>query len=87
MKGLGKRPKDPKSALQEWAQAEGFATPSYEIIGQVGPDHAPEFEARVLVGSFDPADGRGATKQEAQRAAALSMLKAREVEGYSADDA
>ena len=87
MKSLGKRPKDPKSALQEWAQAEGFATPSYEIVGQVGPDHAPEFEARVLVGAFDPAAGRGTSKQEAQRAAALSMLKAREVEGYVADDA
>ncbi|MAK62202.1 MAG: ribonuclease III [Ponticaulis sp.] len=87
LKGVGKRPKDPKSALQEWAQGQGLATPTYEIVGQVGPDHAPEFAARVLVGDFDPVEGRGHTKQEAQRAAAKLMLNAQEVEGFAADDA
>ena len=87
IKGVGKRPKDPKSALQEWAQAEGFATPTYEIIGQVGPDHAPEFAAHVHVGTFSPVEGRGHSKQEAQRAAAKAMLAEREIEGFAADDA
>ena len=84
---VGKRPKDPKSALQEWAQGVGFATPAYEIIGQVGPDHAPEFAACVKVGDFAPVEGRGATKQEAQRAAARAMLVGQNVEGYEAHDA
>ena len=87
IKSVGKRPKDPKSALQEWAQGEGFATPTYEIVGQVGPDHAPEFAARVLVGEYSPVEGRGHSKQEAQRAAARAMLVERAVEGFAADDA
>ena len=87
LKSVGKRPKEPKSALQEWAQGQGLPTPTYEIIGQFGPDHAPEFAARVLVGEFNPVEGRGSTKQEAQRAAAKLMLSAQEVEGFVGDDA
>lgn len=87
LKTVGKRPKDPKSALQEWAQGQGLATPVYEIVGQVGPDHAPEFAARVLVGDYQPVEGRGNSKQDAQRAAAKLMLEAQEVEGFVADDA
>ncbi|MAI89673.1 ribonuclease III [Ponticaulis sp.] len=87
IKTVGKRPKDPKSALQEWAQAEGYPTPTYEIVGQDGPDHAPQFAARVLVGDFAPVEGRGNSKQDAQREAAKAMLAAREIEGYVADDA
>ena len=68
-------------------QGEGFATPTYEIVGQVGPDHAPEFAARVLVGEYSPVEGRGHSKQEAQRAAARAMLVERAVEGFAADDA
>ena len=87
LKGLGKRPKDPKSVLQEWAQGSGLETPTYEIVGRVGPDHAPEFAARVHVGEFDPVEGRGSTKQEAQREAARRMLVLQNVEGFAADDA
>ncbi len=87
LKGLGKRPKDPKSALQEWAQGSGLDTPTYEIVGRVGPDHAPEFAARVHVGDFPAVEGRGPTKQEAQRDAARCLLEQQNVEGFSADDA
>jgi ribonuclease-3 len=87
IKSVGKRPKDPKSSLQEWAQGTGLPAPVYEIIGQVGPDHAPEFEACVKVGDFSPVCGRGTTKQEAQRAAARAMLVDQKVEGYEAHDA
>lgn len=85
LKGLGKRPKDPKSTLQEWAQGHGLDTPTYEIIGRVGPDHAPEFAARVHVGDFDPVEGRGSTKQEAQREAARQLLCLQKVEGFELD--
>ena len=87
LKGLGKRPQDPKSALQEWTQAGGLETPTYEIIGRVGPDHAPEFAARVHVGEFDPVEGRGSTKQEAQRSAARRLLELKNVEGFEANGA
>lgn len=87
LKGLGKRPRDPKSALQEWAQGSGLETPTYEIVGRVGPDHAPEFAAKVHVGAFDPIEGRGPTKQEAQRDAARRLLELQKVEGFAADDA
>ena len=35
---------DPKSRLQEWAQAEKMGTPQYVTIGSSGPDHAKTFE-------------------------------------------
>lgn len=87
LKGLGKRPKDAKSALQEWAQGVGLAMPAYEIVGRGGPDHAPEFIARVQVGDLPPIEGRGPTKQEAQRMAALSLLIEQKIEGFEADGA
>ncbi len=71
---LAVRPRDPKSTLQEWAQANGHAIPTYEIVGRVGPDHEPVFAARVLVGGLPPVEGRGQTKQDAQRNAASAML-------------
>ena len=40
--------RDAKSALQEYLQALGEETPTYEIIGQDGPPHARVFTARVL---------------------------------------
>ncbi|MEM9552047.1 MAG: ribonuclease III, partial [Pseudomonadota bacterium] len=33
--------RDAKTALQEWAQARGQATPSYVEVARAGPDHAP----------------------------------------------
>lgn len=75
LKAVSKRPKDPKTVLQEWAQSEGHDVPTYQIIGRVGPDHAPEFAACVYVGEFSPVEGRGATKQDAQRAAAQRLLE------------
>src|SRR6266404_1095543 len=33
-------PRDPKTALQEWAQARGLALPAYELVSTSGPDHS-----------------------------------------------
>ena len=66
--------RDPKSALQEWAQGRGLATPVYRLDGQTGPDHAPRFLVAVAVGKLAEAEGEGASKQAAENAAAAAML-------------
>ena len=39
--------RDPKTVLQEWAQARGLPTPAYREIARSGPDHDPEFRVAV----------------------------------------
>lgn len=68
------RVKDAKSLLQEWAQGRGFDVPKYETIGRSGPDHAPLFEVRVSAGPKASHTGTGASKQDAERAAATALL-------------
>lgn len=60
---------DYKTMLQELLQQHGGAAPSYEIIGESGPDHDKTFKARVLFPQ-GYADGVGKSKKEAERAAA-----------------
>lgn len=66
---------DPKSALQEWAQGRGYPLPRYAEVSREGPDHAPEFVSQVRVEGLEPAVGRGASKRQAEQAAAKAMLK------------
>lgn len=63
-----------KSALQEWAQAEGHGTPTYEIAGRSGPDHAPTFVICVRMGTLEPGRGEGRNRREAEQAAAMAVL-------------
>jgi ribonuclease-3 len=65
---------DPKSALQEWAQGQGLALPDYVEISRSGPDHAPRFVAQVQIVGRKPAQGEGATKRQAEQAAARALL-------------
>ena len=74
LKASNDKPRDPKSALQEWAQGEGLPTPSYRHDAREGPDHAPLFTATVLIQGHGPVSGSGASKQHAERAAAQKML-------------
>ncbi len=67
-------PKDPKTALQEWAQGRGLPLPRYREIGREGPDHAPLFEVEVSLQGIDPAVGSGPSKRSAERAAAAVLL-------------
>jgi ribonuclease-3 len=66
--------KDPKSQLQEWALAEGHGLPDYDLVARTGPDHRPEFEVSVTLGRWTRT-GKGASKQNAERAAAKEMIK------------
>lgn len=66
--------RDPKTSLQEWAQARGLAPPTYEAIGREGPDHAPMFtvEARLSTGEAEIA--RATSKRAAEQASAKALL-------------
>lgn len=75
LSGLTKRPKDAKSALQEWAASKGYGAPVYETLGRAGPDHRPVFQVTVSVENLGQATGEGGSKQAAQRAAAEALLK------------
>ncbi|MDR6787026.1 ribonuclease-3 [Sphingomonas sp. BE138] len=68
-----KAPQHPKSALQEWAAANRRAVPAYSIVDRSGPGHAPRFTVRVAVGK-DEISAEGASKQEAETAAARALL-------------
>ncbi len=67
--------RDPKTMLQEWAQARGLPTPTYKEIERTGPHHNPEFRIAVTLPQRDAAEGRGRSKRVAEQAAAAAMLE------------
>lgn len=67
-------PVHPKNALQEMAAAMRIGTPRYEIVSRSGPHHAPSFVVKVTLAGGREAEGQGTTKQEAESAAAASLL-------------
>ncbi len=68
--------RDPKTVLQEWAQAGAVkSTPVYRLLRREGPDHAPRFVVEVSVGREPPEEGEGGSKREAEQSAARAMLK------------
>lgn len=73
--GLSAAPGDAKSALQEWSQARKLGTPVYTVTSRAGPDHAPLFEIEVSLPGQRAQTGAGASKRDAERAAALAMLR------------
>jgi ribonuclease-3 len=66
--------RDPKTILQEWAQARGLPTPAYREVERKGPDHDPEFRVTVELPDRRPAEGLGRSKRAAEQAAAAAML-------------
>jgi ribonuclease-3 len=73
--GQGKAPHHPKSALQELAAAKGARPPVYELVRRTGAHHAPKFTIRVAVEQLGEATADGTSKQEAETAAAATLLK------------
>ncbi len=71
-----KRPlRDPKTVLQEWAQARGLPTPTYREVERKGPDHSPEFRVTVTLPGRVGAEGIGRSKRAAEQEAAAAMLR------------
>ncbi len=66
--------RDPKTMLQEWAQARGLPTPDYREVSRTGPHHNPKFKVAVVLPDRTPAEGTGASKRAAEQAAAASLL-------------
>jgi len=68
-------PRDPKTALQEWAQARALALPTYELIGTSGPDHALRFTVEARVAGHDGAKATASSKRSAEAKAAELLLE------------
>ena len=77
--------RDPKTALQEWAQGKGLPTPVYREIERTGPHHDPQFRIAVELPGLELAEGTGGSKRAAEKAAASAMI-AREGVGGSSND-
>ncbi len=73
MQAQAEPPKDPKTALQEWAQGRGHPLPGYEILSREGPPHAPVFVIGVAVAGKQ-GRGTGGTKRAAEQEAASDLL-------------
>lgn len=66
--------RDPKTALQEWAQGLGRPPPVYREVSRSGPAHAPHFVVSVDVPGFSLAEGGGTSKRSAEQTAARSFM-------------
>ena len=66
---------DPKSAFQEWAQAQHNMTPVYKLTADNGPDHDKTYTMQVSLGDTIYGQGTGTSKQKAEIAAAQNALE------------
>ncbi|MEZ0259728.1 MAG: ribonuclease III [Alphaproteobacteria bacterium] len=67
-------PEDPKTRLQEWAQAKGLPLPAYKEISRTGADHSPVFEMEVTVEGLGAFAASATSKRQAEKDAAQKML-------------
>jgi ribonuclease-3 len=67
-------PQHPKTTLQEWAQSESLPLPTYKIVKQHGPDHAPIFDVELKVQGYDPLIAQGRSRQVAEKQAAADFI-------------
>ena len=67
--------KDAKSTFQEIAQEKTGATPTYEVVKEVGPDHDKIFTIGLMLNDEKVSTGKGSSKQRAEQDAAEKGLK------------
>ena len=75
LKSNRKPPRDPKTALQEWAQSQGKPLPFYTEISRDGPDHNPSFIVEASVEGYSSKRGTGHSKRKAEQRAAYALLQ------------
>lgn len=71
-------PREPKTALQEWAQGRGLALPKYVEVAREGPAHDPRFTIEVRLEERKAersARGEGRSKRQAEQEAAEALLR------------
>lgn len=66
--------KSAKALLQEWAQAGKHPLPVYRVLDATGPEHRRDFVVEVEAAG-QVARGTGASKRDAQEAAASNLMK------------
>ena len=81
LEALGGNPNEqnPKGQLQELLQALGPQAPTYQVIGESGPDHAKSFETLVQWNGWSLGRGLGRSKKEAEVEAARQALRSQEL--------
>ena len=67
-------PRDPKTRLQEWAQAHGLGLPAYRLVATEGPDHAPRFTVAARVAQSEETSATAPSKRAAETEAAAALL-------------
>lgn len=65
---------DARSILQERSQAELHFTPTYHVVGSVGPEHEKEYLIEVRIARIAVAVGSGTSKRSAAQDAARAAL-------------
>jgi ribonuclease-3 len=68
-------PHDPKTALQEWAQARGLGLPRYDVVATNGPDHALAFTVAATIAGHEPMTATASVKRAAEAGAAAALLE------------
>lgn len=63
-----------KALLQDYCQKKFQATPTYKVLSEEGPDHSKIFQICVVINNKEIGYGQGASKKEAQQAAAADAL-------------
>lgn len=67
--------RDPKTALQEWAQGRGENPPQYIEVDRSGPDHQPVFTIEARLSSGPTQAATAGSKRQAEQSAAAALLK------------
>ena len=63
-----------KALLQDYCQKKFQVTPVYKVLNEEGPDHSKIFKICVVINDKEVGYGQGASKKEAQQAAAADAL-------------
>lgn len=70
------QPKDAKTRLQEYLQAQRLPLPRYEVLEATGKDHAQTFVVRCLVEALDRSTtAAGPSRRKAEQLAAERLLE------------